>query len=246
MGLLDRFGFGGGSREDRERKRIRDLSKKAQEKYGDPSTRTRALEQLRDIGSPEAITALLQRFTVKTEPGITDSEEKEFTLSMVTSFGDAAVEPVTAFIRDHDFVAWPLRTLEGLVDTETLIGTLTAILDKLAKEYVRDPDKKVLLIDRLAEHRDPRIGPAVAQFLDDPSDEVRVSVLHTLVKQKDDSCKQAVVDCLIHAESPRVRTAAAGALAELGFPVGEEREQVQGKLPAGFSIDAGGLVRQSS
>lgn len=239
MGL---FGLFGGSKEEKERKRIRDLSKKAQEKYGDPASRTRALEQLRDVGTQEAIAALLARFGVHTEPGITDAEEREYTLSLITSFGDAAIEPVVHFIEQNDAVAWPVRALEALVDTDTLVGTLCAVLDKLAKEYVRDPDKKVLLIDRLGEHKDPRIAPTVAQFLDDASDEVRVSALRALVAQGDTSCRDAVIDCLVDAEAPRVRAAAAEALAELGLSVADKKEQVEGKLPAGFRVEDGGKI----
>lgn len=244
MGLFDLFS--GGSREERERKRIRDLSKKAQEKYGDPASRTRALEQLRDIGGPEAITALLQRFTVKTEPGITDAEEREFALSLITSFGDDAIEPIVSFIRQSDTVAWPVRALESLVDGETLIGTLCDVLDKLAGEYVRDPDKKVVLIDRLAESRDPRIAPTAARFLDDASDEVRVAALRALVTQQDASQGAAVVDCLLGAEAPRVRASAAETLAELGIPLGDRRDQLLGKLPAGFHIDDSGKVARNA
>lgn len=243
VGLFDFLG--GGSKENRDSKRIRDLSKKAHEKYGDPASRTRALEQLRDIGTPEAIAALLQRFTVKTEPGITDGEEKEFTLEILTSFGDAAVGPVEEFIREQDTVAWAVRALEALVPQDQLVGTLTSVLDKLAREYSREPDKKVLIINHLAGIQDPRIAPAVVPFLDDPSDEVRVAALQTLVEHRATSARDAIVGCLIHAEAPRVRAAAAAALADLGVEVGGERDQVAGKLPAGWTVDAGGIVQRA-
>src|SRR5690606_2348053 len=111
VGILDLFG---GSREKREAKRIRDLTKRSQEKYGDPALRSRALEGLRDIGTPEAISALLQRFTARTEPGITDTEEKEYTLEILQSFGEKAVEPVVAFLEQSESgVSWGVRCLQG-------------------------------------------------------------------------------------------------------------------------------------
>lgn len=236
----------GGSREERERKRIRDLSKKAQEKYGDPALRTRALEQLRDIGTPEAIAALLQRFTVKTEPTITDNEEKEFTVSIVTSFGEKAVGPIVDFIRANDSVAWAIRCLESLVEEDRLVEVLTAELDKLSREYTREPDKKVLIVNRLAEIEDPRIPPAVAPFLEDPADDVRMAAIHTLVRHKATAFRDALVDCLLGAEAPRVRAAAAEALAELGLALPERREEIAAKLPTGFGIDAAGIIRRTA
>ncbi|AKU89929.1 HEAT repeat domain-containing protein [Vulgatibacter incomptus] len=242
MGLFD---FLGGSKEDRETKKIRELSKKTQEKYGDPATRARALEGLRDIGTPAAIGALLQRFGVKTEPGITDAEEKEYTLSLVTSFGDKAVEPVLDFIRRSDNVAWAVRCLDELVPEPELVTLLSGILQKLSQEYARDPEKKVVLVNRLSTVRDPAIVPVLLPLLEDPSDEVRTSTLNNLVSQDATSAAGAIADCLVQAEAPRVRAAAAAALADLAAPVEDRRDALAGKLPAGFALDKDGIVRRS-
>lgn len=241
MGFLSNL-FGGSS-EERETRRIRDLSKKAQEKYGDPASRTRALEQLRDIGTPAAIAALLQRFTVKTEPGITDAEEREFTLSIITSFGETAVEPVQDFIRTNDNVAWALRCLDELVPEEQRIGFLVEVLDRLGREYSRDPDKKVLLINHVAQTKDERIPPAVRPFLEDASDEVRIAALQALVAQQDVGSAAAIVDCLVEAEAPRVQTAAADALASLAAPVENRQDEVAQKLPGGYALKGGRVER---
>ena len=243
MGLFD--SLFGGSREERESKRIKELSKRTQEKYGDAAARTRALEQLRDIGTPEAISALLQRFTVKTEPGITDAEEREFTLEIVTSFGEKAIGPIESFIRTHDSVAWAIRCLEEIVPEDRVIAILTGELEKLSTEYAREPDKKVLLINRLQEPKDPRIPPAVVPFLDDPSDEVRIAAMKALVAQGETGAADAIAASMLQAEAPRVRAAAAAALAELAAPVGARRDEIAARLPAGYAIDAGGVITRA-
>lgn len=243
MGILDLFG---GSKEKREAKRIRDLTKRSQEKYGDAAVRTRALESLRDIGTPEAISALLERFTAYTEPRITDSEEKEYTLQMIESFGDKAVEPVIAFLeRSESGISWGVRCLQALVDEPTLVDSICRILDRLATQYTRDPDKKVTLLQLLADRDDPQIAKTAAQFLDDPADEVRMTALTTIVAQKAVDEVGKVVDSLLSAEAPRVRVACAEALVELGAKVEERREEVEAALPEGFSIDKSGLVRRA-
>lgn len=241
MGLFGLFA----SRQEREAKRIRDLSKKAHEKYGDSATRYRALEGLREIGSPEAIAALLGRFTVRTEPQITDAEEKEATFRMVTGFGDEAIRPVLEFLEKQDQVSWALRCLEALVPEGKVIETLIELLERMSRQYVREPDKKVLFLHRLAEAVDPRIPAAALLYLEDPSDEVRIAALDVLVAQKDVDAGGAMATCLIDAEAPRVRAAAAGALADLGAPLVDRMEAITAKLPNGFRLGKDGVVRRT-
>jgi len=241
LGLFDLFG---GSSKDKETKRIRDLSKKAQEKYGDPTSRSRALEGLRDIGSPEAIAALIQRFTVHLEPGITDAEEKDYVFGMVTGFGEKSVPPLVDFLRRSDSVAWAVRCLDEIVPQDELVRIITDLLHKLALEYSRDPEKKVVLINRLSTIRDERIPKAVEPFLDDASDEVVTAALTNLVEQQSTSSADAIAACLAKAEAPRVRAAAAAALADLGAPVAAHRDELGAKLPAGFQLGKDGVVRR--
>ena len=62
MGLLDFFG--GGSGPDKALK----LKPKVTQKYGEPSTRQKALQQLGEMKYPEAVTVLLSRFTITVDP----------------------------------------------------------------------------------------------------------------------------------------------------------------------------------
>lgn len=239
------FGLFGGSREKREAKRIRDLAKRSQEKYGDAAMRSKALENLKDIGTPEALAALLQRFTAKTEPGITDSEEKDYTVQLLTSFGEDAIVPVVEFLERTDSgVSWGVRCLESLVGEDELIGAIAKILDRLSTQYARDPEKKVVLLKLLAEHRDERIAPTAAKFLDDPADDVRIAALSTLVAQGGGGQEEGVVECLLTAEAPRVKAACAQALADLGAAVPSRRDEVSASLPGGFRLGSDGIVRK--
>lgn len=243
--ILGIFGLFGGSKEKREAKRIRDLAKRSQERYGDPAMRSKALESLRDIGTPEALAALLQRFTVKTEPGITDSEEKNYTVQILTSFGEDAIVPVVEFLERTDAgVSWGVRCLQELVEEDELIGAIAKILDRLSTQYARDPEKKVVLLKLLAEHRDDRIAPTAVKFLDDPADDVRIAALATLVAQGGGGQEAAVADCLIGAEAPRVKAACAQALVDLGTPV-TKKDEVGAALPDGFRLGNDGIVRKA-
>lgn len=243
MGILDLFG---GSREKREAKRIRDLTKRSQEKYGDPSVRARALEGLRDLGTPEAIAALLQRFTARTEPGITDTEEKEYTLEILNGFGERAVEPVIDFLeRSESGISWGVRCLQGLVDEPTLVDSICRILDRLSTQYARDPDKKVTLLKLLSDYEDEKIAKTAALFLDDPSDDVRMASLSTLVGHKAVDQAPQIAECLLTAEAPRIRSACAQALVDLGAPITEKQEELRAALPEGFRLDDSGKLHKA-
>ena len=87
MGLFDLFG----SREERERGALRRLLKKVTERYGPPENRQKAIDQLGALGTPAALGALCQRFTVRAEPGITDDEEKEAARRILVAAGSTAV-----------------------------------------------------------------------------------------------------------------------------------------------------------
>src|SRR4051812_44788234 len=115
MGLLDKLGIGG-TKEEREARGIRKLQKKTMEKFGPPENRQGAIEELGGMRSSAAIEALLMRYTVRIDPGITDDEEKQRVLAIVREAGAAvAVEPVKAFILSRDEISWPLKALSDLL-----------------------------------------------------------------------------------------------------------------------------------
>ena len=61
MGILDFFGGSGPAKALK-------LKAKVMQKYGDPVSRQKAIQQLGELQIPEAVTVLLSRFTVTVEP----------------------------------------------------------------------------------------------------------------------------------------------------------------------------------
>ena len=109
MGIFD---FLGGSGPDKALK----LKSKVTQKYGDPSTRQKALQQLGEMKFPEAVSVLLQRYNITVEPLTTDTDEKEHVFELIKGFGQDAVGPVTEFLRKNEAAtSWALRILEALL-----------------------------------------------------------------------------------------------------------------------------------
>lgn len=71
MGLFDFLG--GGTPAEKAQK----LKGKATQKFGDAATRQKALFQLGELASPDAVAVLMQRFTFNVEPQTTDRDEKD-------------------------------------------------------------------------------------------------------------------------------------------------------------------------
>src|SRR5437764_14348252 len=135
MGFLDKLGIGG-SREEREKRGIRKLQKKTMEKFGPPENRQGAIEELGKIRSARAIEALLMRYTIRVDPGITDDEEKQRILALVHEAGaPVSAEPLKAFILSRDEIAWPLKSLSDLLPEEEVVRFLIAWFRTAERDY---------------------------------------------------------------------------------------------------------------
>src|SRR4051812_7538261 len=140
MGLLDLLGIGG-SKDEREARSVRKLQKKAVEKYGPKENRQGAIEELGEMRTPRAVEALLMRYTVRVEPGITDDEEKQRVLALVQQAGAGIAVPVLKmFVLGRDEISWPLKALEELLPEAEMVGFLVEALRKAAGEYSRVPE----------------------------------------------------------------------------------------------------------
>src|SRR3954464_15295894 len=114
MGFLDKLGIGG-TREEREERGVKKLLKKGTEKFGPVENRQGAIEELGKMRSPRAIEALLMRYTIRIDPGITDDEEKQRVLALIRETGAAiAAPPRKAFILPPAQVSRPPQGAPGL------------------------------------------------------------------------------------------------------------------------------------
>jgi len=248
MGLFDLFG----SRESA----VRRLGRKLTQKYGQPEGRQKAIEQLGQMGTPEALATLCLRFTVRTDVGIQDDEEKEQTRALLVEAGPAAVAPVKEFLSlQESGIAWGLRVLAALTPPEELLGTVLSLLQRLGGEYTRDPEKKLVLLSWLQEHPDllalaPSSGPGVVEailpLLEDFVDDVRIGAARLLPRIPPSEASRAGLIALLlrDRDNARVRGDVLQALADLGADVKGHRPEVEGLLVEPFFLDREGRVKR--
>ncbi|MBX5484184.1 MAG: HEAT repeat domain-containing protein [Myxococcaceae bacterium] len=240
MGILDFFG--GGSPEEKARR----LRSKVTQKYGEPTTRQKALQQLGEMKTPEAVRVLMSRFTITVEPATTDSDEKEHVFELIKAFGDMAVQPVREFLERNDAAStWAVRILEALLPIDAFITTCVEVLQKIGPDYTRDPEKKVVLIHKLGEKSDPRIGPALVPFLDDPSDDVKIAAIAALGPLKTEAAREPLLQLIVSEDTARrVKNAAIQAVHQSEFGVQGFREKVEAALADPWFVDKAGHIKK--
>ena len=240
MGILDIFG-GGKSPERAAR-----LKSKVTQKYGGPEARQKAIQQLGEMDFPEATASLLARFTITVDPQTTDIDEKEHVFGLIRARGEAAVEPIRAFLRKTDQASsWAIRLLRELLPADRYVTLVVEHLHELGAVYTRDPEKKLVLLHEAESLADPRIAPTVLPFLDDMADDVKIGALRALAPKAYPQAREPMLALLTSVDTARrVQTAAIEALAQSGFGVQGYREKVEALLPEPFFVDKGGLLKR--
>jgi HEAT repeat protein len=242
MGLFDRFR---GGAPPKPRTKSSPAAKWADriEKRVQNYDRQEAIQALADMGTPDAVGALLKRFTFQMDPSITDQEEKDAAFRGILRAGKAAIEPVRAFAAKAESLAWPLKILKEITDENEYVEELLRWLSKWDTEYAKFVDPKVQILRALEDHRHPRIRELVEPFLQDVNEPARFHAVSTLLAQDDVESLVPLTTVLLDEESVRVRNRIAEGLAGRAWTVGpDERAAVRKALPSPYSLDAAGRV----
>jgi hypothetical protein len=261
MGLFDLFA----SKQERESNALRRFSRRVTERYGPPENRQKAIQQLADSGTPDALRVLCLRFTVQSDPGITDGEEKETVRQILVDAGQDAVAPVKDFLEQQESgISWGLRVLAELLSADEVTAVVLALLTRLGREYTRDPEKKLVLLTWLAEHHTAAPGgraeesghpsasiaqsieSALLPLLEDFSDDVRITATRVLARQPiTETSRVPLIELLLRdRDNARVRGAVLQALCDLGADVKGYRPSVETLLVEPFFLDKEGRVKK--
>jgi hypothetical protein len=216
------------------------------QKYGGPEARQKAIQQLGEMDLPEATASLLARFTITVDPATTDTDEKEHVFGLIRARGEAAVEPIRAFLRRSDQASsWAMRLLRDILPADRYVTAVVEHLRQLSEAYTRDPEKKLVLLHEAESLDDPRIAPTVLPFLDDMADDVKIGGLRALAPKAYPEAREPMLKLLTAPETARrVQTAAIEAIALSGFGVQGYREKVESLLPEPFFVDKAGILKR--
>jgi hypothetical protein len=205
-----------------------------------------AIHALCRLQTPEAVAALLRRFTFYVDPSISDQEEKDAAFEGIVAAGQPAIEPVVEFLQRAESLSWPLKMLARLTSEAEIVRYLLELLASMGTDYERDPQRKVQVLAALEERRDPRIASTVERFLQDANETVRFHAVTAILAQENRGDLQAelLATCL-REESVRIRVRILEGFAAGAWSVGDASDALRGKLPSGFRLDAKGVPTRS-
>ena len=225
-------------------KQIRKARKRVKEPHGDAAVRINAARRLWEIGTPESILALLDRFTITSSPLVHDEEEKEDVLAWIVELGPMGVPPLKTFLKHERQVYWPVRALREILSEEELTASINEILRYHWEYPPASSEPKAQLIRLLDELHSPELLQTMRLFLEDEDDDVCLGTLDYLFSQSEEEVREAILQCYLDSEDrPRVRAGILERLAEAGWRVRGHRSQVEESLPEGYTLTRDGTVK---
>jgi HEAT repeats len=235
MGILDLFS----KEKSRERNAARVINK-----YAQSPDRLKAMQTLLADGSAEALYGVMRRFGMMYDKTIEDEQEKDYLFESLVEKGGAVLQPLKKYLLAADSISWPLRVLDKIVATkDEVITVLAEVMQRHEPGYERDPTKKMQLLTHLAGIKNPRVPALVVPYLADMDASVRYAAAEALLKQGDEAAAcEPLLAIFVSAEeeSLRLRIRIAEGFAELGWPLGDRRAEVEKRLPEAFTIEARG------
>ena len=251
MGLFDFLG--GGNKAGAAKKQ----SQKANNKDAQSVDRFKALEALVEDGTGEAIEGLLRRMTWNYDKSIDDESEKQWVHDTLVDVAQANADDLKTILGAlennlcrAETIAWQLKVLEHVASHDEAWPILVKVIANNDNEYVRDPSRKIQLIDFLGEWDDPRAAAALAQWLEDRDEGVRFKTIEAMFHKKDEEhAREPLLKLLVkpEEESRRIKLRILDGLADVEWNTHGYKgtvEKLCEDLGRGHSIDGKGRVRK--
>lgn len=227
-------------------KQVLKLQSKLMNKYVQTNERKRVIAILSEIGSDEALTALLGRFKYVTDGSIVDEDEKELVYEVIKSKGPAVIPVLKRFISSEINIYWPLRALTEVGGEESAVETLLEALDGIHDRFDRSMERMTNIVSCFRDYDQPAVLARLIELARDDSEEVRflsVDGLTTFAQHQE--AVDAIMERLIDDdETGRVKTYIMDTLIENRWNVKKYKKQLADKLPESYFVDDTGVIQR--
>jgi len=221
------------------------LTKKTTSKDG----RIQAIEILKEIGTSDAISGLLQRFRL-TVPELTqDEEEKKYICTIIRERGDKTIEPLKKFIDGYDEVMHPLTLLAEKIPEQDMIQLLIGKVQDMSELYSSGKTIKLIeMLRHLARYKNEKLLDAALTFIDPIfDDEVILAAIELLEAQEDESVRQPLMELGAQTEiTHRIAFRIGDMFEKLHWSIKghTQRKPLEAKLKIEFQIQRGGYLKR--
>jgi hypothetical protein len=233
------------SKESREKSNIERMTKKLTNVHQQSVERKRVINLLADIGTYDAIYALLKRFTVRAEKTIEDEEEKQIVYQTVVSLGENAVQPLNDFIKKEISVFWPLKALSELMGKEKTIDFLIYLIDRTEAIFDMDVARKIEYVSNLREFDDRKVFEKLYSLISDDNEEIRVHAIEGLGSHESEEVMDLFIDRLVDEnETQRIKSTILNLLIDNKWKIKKKKAQILKVIPPTYWIDDTGIIRR--
>ncbi len=219
------------------------FAKRIANMYTQTDERRFVYDQVRAMGGEDAAATLIKRFLYKTQNSTYDSQEKELVSDMLVSMGKDAVEPLKTYLRkqDKDF-NWPFKTLRLLINDEEFNAFVLELLETIGPDYVRDPERKEILILSASGTDDPQIAKAMLTYLEDDNETIRFVTAEAVLAMPFEFAQPSLEKCLENEDSERVKNHILNGFIQNEWHVQSKSDQLKENIPSQFQINEHGEI----
>ncbi len=242
MGLFDFL-----SKEGKETRAVVRWEKKLMGKYLQTQERKRAISMLTEIGTPEAVVALLKRYQYRTEQSILDEEEKDMVRECCVALGKRALPGLIAYINSETGIYWPVKAMREIAGDEITVTELLKALGNVEDIFGANRQRREELVDQLRNFaEDDRVFDVLLSMLGDEDEEIVIRAIDGLsVREDDPEVAEAIVPLMVSEKSShRVRTMIMEQMLSQEWNVKRYKKQLRDVIPGNYWIDDTGVVRR--
>lgn len=175
MGLFDFFG------KKTTTSKVDKAAKRMLNEHQQQQVRQEAMQELVNMDTPEAISALIRRLGVNFRDTIKNEQEKRWVHdTLVDFFKDRAIEPLVAFIRTDHSISAAILVLRKLSSEEMVEALLCEVLASYKPDDHRTFEVRLQLVDALSDVPTTAAMAACLPYLVDHDDGVRLKVLELI------------------------------------------------------------------
>jgi len=244
MGIFSYF-----SQEAKLERRRASAQKRLSNMYYQSVERNAAAQEMAELAQQhedgKALRILLTRFEHMNPSTTVDQDEKQYVVELLHSIGDFAIEGTKKYVEETtEAIFWPMRYLKEKLSEEDFCTFLAEQLAATSDEYVRDPKKKLGLVQLAKEHPSDDVKKEVLRFVHDFDENVRFHAINVALECNAPGVKDALRTQWADPkeDSGRIWLQIAEAFAANGWTVDDDEEAIRAHLPPGASISAKGTI----